>query len=333
MTISSLEQAFVEFESTVARVPDDDNTSAKEVHPQIRQAVASELSVETHFLSGSYGRKTQAKSLKDVDIIVVLKDDDGAYFRSASDTLEAVRKAAKTSELVKPAHVSVRAVKCFLPDYDFHVDLVPALRRTASGLYLTRNLPEEGYDDWTLEDPEAQKKASGDKNKETDGRHIRLVRIIKAWNQRYEKKPLRSYHAEALVHLSHTKGMDYAEAVTAFFDTAYDRLAPGQKTPTPGCPGRYVDDRLKDDDRAEARDRVAKARTHIHAAVAETDPAKAMEHYVKVFGSGFPAPSTNSDVVAKALAEGTARATGAGLTTNPSPGTRPVTSGRSWRRD
>lgn len=331
MSITTVEQAFDEFERTTARVPDDENSDAKDVHPDIRKAVTSALSVDTHFLSGSYGRKTQAMHLKDVDIIVVLNDPDGEYWNSASDTLEAVRKAALDCDLVSRTRKSVRAVKCFLDDYDFHVDLVPALRRTTSGLYLTRNMPGE-HDDWTLEDPEAQKTASADKNRDTDGRHIRVVRIVKAWNQRHSSfKPLRSYHAEALVHLSQQPGMDYASAVGAFFDTAYDRLAPGELTPTPGRPGRYVDDRLEADDRAEARERVEAAREHIHAAQAETDPTAAMEHYVKVFGSGFPAPSTMPDAVAAAMATNSARVAGAGLTVTSTPTTRKVPDGRSWR--
>ena len=90
--IETVEDAFQRFERNTARVPDDENAAAKEVHPQIRRQVEADLAVDRHFLAGSYGRKTQAQKLKDVDIVVVLEDPDGVYAASASDTLQAVRK-------------------------------------------------------------------------------------------------------------------------------------------------------------------------------------------------------------------------------------------------
>lgn len=331
--VSTVQGAFKKFEKDTARVPDDQNRDAKEVHPEIRKAVSGELSVARHFLSGSYGRKTQAKRLKDVDIIVVLEDEDGLYRASASDTLEQVREAVSSSDLVKSTRVSVRAVKAFLHDYEFHVDIVPALDPLlGDGLYLTRNIPDEGLDDWTLEDPESQLEAATSKNKDTGGVYVPATRIIKAWNQRYDTvKPLRSYHAEAILWHSMNVEVDFETAVLGFFDQAYAALAPGARTLVPGSSTRFVDDRLSDDERAEARERVEKARAAAHEAASLEDVGASLDAWTKVFGQSFPSPSTDPESVAASLRSGAAKAVGAGFNIGTSGGRSPI-EGRSWSR-
>jgi hypothetical protein len=329
---TSVQDAFIQYEKNVARVPDDQNSDGKDVHPQVRAAVEAELPVAKSFLSGSYGRRTQACRLKDVDVIVVLDDEDGTYAGSASDTLEAVRKAVLTCKLVERTRVSVRAVKAYLHNYEFHVDIVPALPPLiGDGLRLTRNLPGEAIDDWSLEYPAEQLTAATDKNAATGGIYIPTTRIIKAWNQRYPTaKPLRSYHAEAMLYHALTKQLPYAEAVVAFFDHAYDALAPGQLTPTPGAPGdRFVDDRLADDKRAEARCKIDKARSAANAAAAIEDPDEAMEAWLKLFGPGFPAPSTTVDATERALKRRTIGRSGAGLAAGTT--ASEIIPTRSWR--
>jgi len=331
--ITTVEEAFESFECNTARVPDDENADAKAVHPEIRKAVTAAFPNTEHFLSGSYGRRTQAMKLKDVDIIVVLNDPDGKFKASASQTLEDVREVVSDHELVRTTRVSVRAVKAFLHDYEFHVDIVPALVPAfGSGLELTRNLPKEGCDDWTTEDPKGQLQAAKDKNKDTGGIYVPAARVVKAWNQRYPTaKPLRSYHAEAILWHALTGKTTLDEAVLAFFDKAYELLAPGARTLVPGSYTRYVDDWLSDEDRAKACEKVEAAREKAHEAAEKDDPGEAMDAWVKVFGTSFPAPSTDPDVLAEGLREGTAKAVGAGFAVG-GLGERKSIEGRSWSR-
>lgn len=335
-TIKTIDDAFDWFERNVARVADDDNAKAKAVHPDIRKAVSDAMPVAHDFLSGSYGRRVQAVKLKDIDIIVVLDDEDGAFFRDAKDTLLQVQSALSKCDLVRQARPpSVRSVKAFLHDYEFHVDIVPAIRPAAGdGLYLTRNLPDESANDWTLEYPEQQLKASQQKNKASDGLYVPATRIVRAWNQRYHTaKPLRSYHAEALLYHGIGDASTLEEATIAFFEHAYDALAPGELTATPGAPsGRFVDDRLSEDDRAAAREKLENAREKALAAAAIEDPGKAMEAWAKVFGDKFPTPATQPDVVEAAMRSGTAYAAGAGIRSGKTADSRELIPGRSWSR-
>lgn len=335
MSIKNVDQAFDWFERNVARVDDEDIQDATEVHPEVRKAVCEALPVVHHFLSGSYGRHVQAVKLHDIDIIVVLEDADGEFLESAHGTLVAVKAAVSACDLVRYTRPpAVRSVKAFLHDYDFHVDIVPAIRPAdGDGLRLTRHMPAKGLNDWTLEYPEQQLKACQDKNAATGGLFVPATRIVRAWNQRHSSsKPLRSYHAEALLYHGIGDAKTLQEAVVAFFDYAYEALAPGKLTATPGAPtSRYVDDLLSADDRLTARGKVEAARANAYAAAELDDPEAAMEAWVRVFGPAFPAPSTEPEAVGLALAVNSAVAVGAGLRSRPSVGGRALIQGRSWR--
>lgn len=333
MDVESQQQAFEKFERDTVRVPDSDNSEAKRVHPEIRSALKEQLEVVIKtFLSGSYSRKVQVLRLNDVDVIVVLDDPDGTYAGSAKSALKDIKAAAMGCDLVRSTDLGVRAVKLSLHNYDFTVDLVAAREpeNGENGLLLARHLPEEGYDDWQLLDPEGQRKAAADKNGDCDRIYIPGVRVAKFWNQG-EGKPLRSYHAEAI--LWHALGgpVEYPELVVRFFDEAYERLAPGATTPDPGAPGSDpVDKRLDDGERAAARNKVEKARKIAHNAFEEDDLEKALERWADLFGPSFPSQSTSSGKLERALGAGGAGVEGTGV--RPGRG-RDAIRTRSWRKD
>lgn len=333
MTIENVQQAFEEFEAESVRVPDWENKAAKAVHPEIRGTLERELEqVVRTFLSGSYSRRVQVVRLKDVDIIVILDDPDGTFANSARAALEAIRESAKCSDLVRRTDLGVRAVKLLLHDYDFTVDLVAARQPTSgNGLLLARHLPDKGYDDWQLLNPEGQRQAAIDKNEECDGIYIPAVRIVKFWNKgQGDPSPLRSYHAEAILWHALDGPVDHAEAMVRFFDEAYERLAPSARTPDPGAPDADpVDHRLEPEERAAARARVEKARKAAHEAFEKEDIGQALDGWVEVFGPSFPAPSTSPDKLAAALGSGAAGVAGTGV--RPGHG-RQIIRSRSWRR-
>ena len=332
--IHTVQEAFEQLEVEVVRVPKRENDAAKSVHPRIRQTLAEHLPehLET-FLSGSYSRRVQVVKLKDIDVIVVLEDADGKFAESAKAALEAICKAALKSDLVKSATVRVRSVRLTLRNYEFTIDLVAALEPTdeSDGLLLARHLPEENLDDWTLGHPRGQKKAAIQKNDDTDGVFIPSVRLAKYWLGTVwgnGDKPFRSYHAESVLHGAMTGEVEYSEAMVLFFDAAYDALAPGQLTPDPGAPDTYVDERLDANERRAARDAVGRARDAAHVAHEKEEVGEALDAWVEVFGSAFPAPSTSPEVIAASLSSRTAGVVGVGIRAGSG---RPVIESRPWR--
>ena len=327
--VETQQQAFEEFEKDSVRVPISDNDEAKKVHPEIRGTVEEQLEVIKTFLSGSYSRKVQVLKLNDVDVIVVLDDPDGRYTGSAGVALEDIRAAAKESNLVRRTKLGVRAVKLFLNDSEFTVDLVAAREsESGEGLLLARHLPDEGFDDWQLLNPEGQRRAAVEKNEECNGVYIPGVRIVKFWNQG-EGKPLRSYHGEAILWHALDGPVEYPELAVRFFDEACGRLAPGAATPDPGAPNSDpVDKRLEAGDRAAASEKVENARRIAHEAFEMENLEEALEKWGDIFGPSFPAPSNSSDKVAGAMGRGAVGIVGTGV--QPGRGRDPIKA-RSWR--
>lgn len=333
--IESVQGAFEQFERNVVRVPSQDNDAAKRVLQEVRDHLARELAelVET-FLSGSYSRRVQVVRLHDIDIIAVLDDPTGAFAASAAAALEAIGNAARSCDLVSGvSSPRVRSVRLTLHDYEFTIDLVGAREPEdgADGLLLARHLPEEERDDWTWGNPRGQRQAAIDKNEETGGTYVPSVRLVKYWLGRVwgdGDKPLRSYHAESILHGALSKKVDFDQAMVLFFDAAYDALAPGVLTPDPGAPSTYVDERLDANDRREARDAVDFARTAAHAAYEKEDLGEALDAWAEIFGPAFPAPGTSPEKVGASLAAGTAGVVGAGIQAGRG---RPVIQSRPWR--
>lgn len=235
--IESVQQAFEQFEREIVRVSRAEIETAKEVYPRISETISQGLPehLET-FLSGSYSRKVQVVRLKDIDIIVVLDDPEGKFAGSAGTALEAIRRAAVSSPLVRGAQKRVRSVRLTLHDHEFTVDLVAALQPLdgRNGLLLARHIPAEGLDDWTWGNPRGQLQAAIDKNEETEGIYIPCVRLAKYWLGTVwgdRNRPFRSYHAESVLHGALYEKVNYDEAMVRFFDAAYHALAPGVLTP------------------------------------------------------------------------------------------------------
>lgn len=336
MAVQSVQEAFIEFEKKAVRVPDWQNQRAKEVHPEVRAAVEKDLGelFDRAFLAGSYARKVQTVRLKDVDIIVVLNDPEGTFAASADAALERLRQATKACDLVTGTRKGVRAVKLTVDGEEFTVDVVAALDNPLDEVRLARFLPDEGYDDWTAARPKGQLDAHWQKNKDTDGVFVLAVRIVKYWNQRKKyngKNVLPSYLAESMLYHAMTGECEYAEAVVAFFRAAKRHLS--SSAPTVSCPGdpaNYVDEMLDDARREAALDKVTAALEHAEAALAESDPGEAMDHWAKVFGPAFPAPSGDTSALASALGSRTAVAKGAGVSVTGNGG-REVIPARPWR--
>src|SRR3954454_23860445 len=171
MSIATVQQAFEEYEKTI-RVPKKQADRAKEVHPEVRDAVEKDLGelFSRAFLAGSYARRVQtAPKLKDVDIIFVLNDPDGEFAASANAALERLRRAAKTCDLVVGTRLGCRAVKLTIDGEEFTVDAVAAIEDLFGNVSLARYLPDESRDDWTRANPKGQTDAHWEKNKATGG--------------------------------------------------------------------------------------------------------------------------------------------------------------------
>lgn len=331
-TKPKIEKAFDRFERDTVRLSVELVNQAREVHPQVRESAETAFPGKTEsWLGGSFGRKVQAgPKLKDIDVIVEFDDVDEMLTGPASIFLSEVAKAVLECRLVRTAMPRRRAVECSLHDYEFTVDIVPGIcAPDGKRLYLANVSPKDNEDGWQLLRPRGQRDAARAMNAKTAGLYIRVVRVIKFWNQSFGKdnKPLKSYHAEALVYHSIAGADGFVDAVLAFFDHAYAHLAPGHYTTDPGDSTQRIDELLEDADRVRGRAAVAEARGRAHDAVALTDADQAAEIWGQIF-PGFPSPGMSSSKVRRALVSGTG-VTGTGIL--PGSEERARIKGRSWR--
>lgn len=330
MRITTVQQAFEEFERAHVRVPEAENALAKDVQAEFRAAVKDALgdSYADSFLAGSYRRKTQAVHLKDLDIIVVLNDPTGRFRASASATLAAMRNVARSYAAVGLVKAKCRAVECELEGYPFWIDLVPALE-VGDELLLAYVSRDEFADEWRPADPKGQILACQSKNEETEGDYIPVTRVCKYWNSSFvsspdQQKPLPSYLVEAILFDALSGPGEWADLVLAFFENAHRHLScPQPSVPCPGNVAEFVDEMLEDDRRLRALAKVEVALERARAAVAQTNPSKAMDAWVAVFGQAFPAPSTHPNLIAGALRSKSATLVGSGVTASPS-GRQPI---------
>ena len=331
MSISTVQQAFEEFERTSVRVPDVENQAAKRVQAAFRDAVQKALGAwyADSFLAGSYRRKTQAVHLKDLDIIIVLNNPTGELRASPSGALALMKRAAHTYNLVSHVEVKCRAVECELTGHSFWADLVPALEDGRGGLLLAYVDKKEGIEEWRPADTKGQVAACQAKNAATVGVYVPVTRICKFWNQSFtsspsQEKPVPSYLVEAILYDALSRSCDWADAVLAFFENAERHLSlPYPSVPCPGKSTDYVDEKLEDARRLKALAKVQTILPYVRAAANEPDPYKAMDAWVPVFGPSFPAPSTKPGLIAKALRNRTATVLGAGVSVSPT-GRQPI---------
>ena len=115
---------------------------------------------------------------------------------------------------------------------------------------------------------------------------------MKFWNAGVESNRLSSYHVEAIARQAITEKLSWPEAVVAWFDRAYDALAPDVFVPDPGNPTHGdVLERLDADERANRRSRVERDRGQARNAAELEDIDEALRAWGKVFGPTFPMPA------------------------------------------
>jgi hypothetical protein len=330
MVDPELQEAFVQFEKQTVRVPRPEIAAAQRVHPEVRSFVEAGISaVRGSRLVGSYARKTQAAHLKDIDVLFEIEDSTGTWRASASRALAGIASVAERCPLVTRTNVRVRAVELILGGHPFTVDLVPGIKPPSGpGMLLARNLPEEGRDDWTLENPDGQSDAALKKNALLAGSYIPAVRIVKFWNQGCSQPPpLKSYLAESIVWHAMKNGMSYPEAFVAFLEMGLYLLRPGRGVPDPGNPHKMVDAKMTPAERAHALALMEGVLNRARLALVAHGSA-ALTAWATIFGPAFPSPQNDPQVLHDALKRGQAMAVGAGISSAPG---RPIIKPRSWR--
>ncbi|MEU5903790.1 CBASS oligonucleotide cyclase [Micromonospora sp. NPDC047467] len=191
-------------------------------HEAVRDFVRETWELVDDFLTGSYRRDTKTKKLKDVDIFLVIDPDgpEGGYRdRSPLDVLTALLKVLR--ERWPDAYRDGMAIVIPYGDDVMSIEAVPAFKRSAGGYFI----PEPAAGTWIATNPKRHHELSIDKNKDSDGKYVPLVKMIKGINRHLGEPVSPSFLLEVMAQTIVKAPVGrYQDEIVLFLATAADRL-------------------------------------------------------------------------------------------------------------
>jgi hypothetical protein len=218
----TIPEAFEKFRSRL-KISASEQHDASRRQQKIREQVRAELAVDTDFLTGSYGRNTKTRPLKDVDIFVVLKDSEAGYLDEPPDVV-----LDRLIEILSP-HYSGRTSKgnrsikidfgdvATLDEQVISFDVVPAF--AANGGY---QIPDRRQNGWIESNPRIHADKAAEAHTAFDEKWKPTVKMIKKWNHHQENpvKPSFLLEVMALELLSPPWAESYPRELRQFFASA-----------------------------------------------------------------------------------------------------------------
>jgi hypothetical protein len=265
--ITTLE-AFKKFKSRL-ELRDGEQRNASKTQKEIRELIDTHFSLTKSFLTGSYGRHTKTRPLKDVDIFFVLdKTKESKYVDKPLELLEEFRKVLEPKYGKDKVKIGRRSVGIDLPvdvndeDKILSIDAVPAF--DVGNHY---KIPDNVLKTWIETDPEVHAEETTAANKAFDGEWKPLVKMIKKWNETQGKpiKPSFLIEVMALQILYPPFSGGYIYELKSFFATAADRI--GEAWPDPAGLGSAVSDQMDSQKITNARQKLADTGKFIDQAI------------------------------------------------------------------
>ena len=259
----------------------------------VRDVVASDLTVNDSFLTGSYSRSTMIAPLKeaDVDIFIVLHSDYFHHYKNGQNggqagLLDLVKRTLRKT-YTKTPDISRNGQAVTIQFTDFMVDVVPGFNREGGGYLIPNSVSQR----WIPTNPKKHVEIVSNANTEHSGDLVPLIKMIKGWNKN-SGNYFNSFHLEvlALQILSGVKISDFPSGMRYFFDKSRDLITKKNLDPVGYGEdvGSYINTQEKIQEAVAkfqlAYDRAIKAedynqRGHIQDAI---------EMWRKIFGDYFP---------------------------------------------
>ena len=222
-------QAFERLRSNLELTGLEESTVARR-QQNVRDVVATQLTVVDSFLTGSYRRQTLIGPLKDADVDIVVVLDRNYRDRGPRGVLELVTKTLLVKYTRTPK-ISRNGQAVTITFSDFIVDVVPAFVRPWWVSWdESWEICDSGSDSWITTNPKKHVALSASGNRVHGGHLVPRIKQLKAWNRAVDE-PLRSFHLEALAWsvfgtswLWHEHVRSDWVSARSFFDKARDKL-------------------------------------------------------------------------------------------------------------
>lgn len=291
----TLDEAFSKFKSRL-ELTDSEQQDASSRQIRVREILREAFHSETDFLSGSYGRRTKTKPLKDVDIFFVLSEEEDHYLDEPSrNVLEAFRKTLAKEYGAQYVSTGRRSVQISfgLKEEEaegkvMSIDVVPAFSERKA-YKIPDPLTAAG---WTKTDPEIHAEEATAANKAFDGQWVPMVKMLKKWNNVHDKpiKPSFLVEVMALDLLCPPFSGGYVYELKGFFATAAARVF--DEWPDPAGLGPPVSDQMTDALCQAAAQKLREAERNVSTAIQLAKQGRngdALRIWrEKIFGDMFP---------------------------------------------
>lgn len=216
-------------------------------HTEVRELIRADFAVDRDILTGSYGRSTKTKPLKDVDVFFILgqKEKDKYRNKAPSDLIDAFVKTLRKTygdDAVEPGR------RCATVEFEkdtkdeegkvLSIDAVPAF--DIGDCY---EIPDRVLGKWIKTDPEIHAEQATKKNEELGGKWVPLVKMVKRWNRSAEKPIKPSFLIEVMMQeLVDAPFTTYPGEVRRFFAAAVEGIE--RSWPDPAGYGPPVSDQM-----------------------------------------------------------------------------------------
>ena len=253
----------------------------------VREKLASHLTIDGDFISGSYGRKTAIRPLNDVDLFVILNEEAHRNLRSESPRacLEHVRGALAAAYPGKHPRVQSRSVNIAFRGTSIGYDVVPGFAQ-AGGVYL---IPDCDRGSWIHTNPEVHKEACKAANRRAGGLLNPLIKFAKQWNAR-TGKVLRSFHLEVMAYGAFQgKPGSFPLGLAELFEHLAGAVL--HRCPEPAGIGPAIDPGMDQGERTRIREAIQRASRRAREALeldAAGSPAQAHGKWREILGVAYP---------------------------------------------
>ena len=181
----TVDQAFDTFRQRL-ELSETEQTNASKRHTEVRECIRAKFSVNRDLLTGSYGRHTKTKPLKDVDIFFALGEKEKKWRDKAPSEVLGAFQEFLTEKYGKDAVDPGR--RCVTVEFEkntkdeegkvLSIDAVPAFE-----LADCYEIPDRVLGKWIKTDPDLHAEKSTATNKKLDGKWVPLVKMLKRWNR------------------------------------------------------------------------------------------------------------------------------------------------------
>jgi len=226
-------------------------------HNEVRGHIREDFDVDRDFLTGSYGRHTKTKPLKDIDCFFVLGEDE-KWRRDKPpvgtlDAFQATLSKHYPEDQLEPGRRCITAFfqkKSYSEESEEKVLSIDAVPAFPCGDHY--EIPDRITGNWIKTNPERHAETATAKNNEISCQWVPLVKMLKAWN-RHQGKPVKpSFLVEVMaVDLVDAPFVSFPRELQGFFASAGSTI--GNPWPDPAGLGPAVSDQMTPELVANAR--------------------------------------------------------------------------------